>query len=309
AAWLTTTPSSGTGLAPTTVNVTTNPSGLSAGLYTATITVASAEASNSPLYVLVNLIVNSISSSGDNYALMTAEPLALSFYEQINTATSSAKSISISSAGTLDFNWSITDDADWLSVSPSTGIGSESTNAEATVTLTSLTAGSYSANITITAEGALNNPLIIPVSLTIYATSDGSGAGNNNGGSNSNTSGMIPSTPMLYSPSKGASDVYPAPVLIWAPAADSTSSISYWLQISTDTEFSNMLINKIIYSTSYQTTNVEFGKVYYWRVKAANSTGMSSWSETWEFRINDQGEATNGTSTKACFITKLRFKN
>ncbi|MCK4722150.1 MAG: hypothetical protein KAT75_02545, partial [Dehalococcoidia bacterium] len=64
--------------------------------------------------------------------------------------------------------WQVTDDAGWLSLSPTSG-ASEGEKNEATVgvDISGLSAGIYSGNITITDPGALNNPQTVPVSLSL----------------------------------------------------------------------------------------------------------------------------------------------
>jgi hypothetical protein len=73
-----------------------------------------------------------------------------------------------SGGGTL--NWSLTDDATWLSENPT---GGSSTGADDTtlvtvwVNTTGMSAGDYSASITITAPGVSNSPQTVPVSLHV----------------------------------------------------------------------------------------------------------------------------------------------
>ena len=73
-----------------------------------------------------------------------------------------------SGGGTL--NWSLTDDAAWLSENPPSG---SSTSADDTtlvtvwVNATGMSAGDYSASITIAADEASNSPQTVPVSLHV----------------------------------------------------------------------------------------------------------------------------------------------
>jgi hypothetical protein len=73
-----------------------------------------------------------------------------------------------SGGGTL--NWSLTDDAAWLSENPT---GGSSTSADDTtlvtvwVNTTGMSDGDYSARITITAHGVGNSPQTVPVSLHV----------------------------------------------------------------------------------------------------------------------------------------------
>jgi len=73
--------------------------------------------------------------------------------------------ISNSGAGTLD--WSVSDDATWLSLSPTSGI--DTGTVTLSVDISGMSAGEYDADITITASGATNTPVTVPVHLTITA--------------------------------------------------------------------------------------------------------------------------------------------
>jgi len=74
-----------------------------------------------------------------------------------------------SGAGTL--NWVVSDNADWLSLSPANG-SSTGEHDEVTVSVNTagMSAGDYSATITIAAAGATNTPRTLAVSLTLTET-------------------------------------------------------------------------------------------------------------------------------------------
>lgn len=91
----------------------------------------------------------------------------------INGQSPASQAFQISNAGGSTLNYSISDDAAWLSASP----GSGSTVASAQVitvgfSTTAMAPGNYSATITVTAAGATNTPVAIPVSLQIIAGPD-----------------------------------------------------------------------------------------------------------------------------------------
>jgi hypothetical protein len=71
--WLTATPASGT--TPGSISVTVNPTGLAAGTYTGTVSVASAGAANSPRTVAVTFTVTAAALPN-----LTLSPTTLSFY-------------------------------------------------------------------------------------------------------------------------------------------------------------------------------------------------------------------------------------
>lgn len=82
-----------------------------------------------------------------------------------------AQSFSIFNAGTGSISYSITDDMNWLSVSPTSGTVNDSTNLVDTINVTfstsGLVPGSYSGTITVTASGIANSPVEIPVTLEV----------------------------------------------------------------------------------------------------------------------------------------------
>jgi hypothetical protein len=78
------------------------------------------------------------------------------------------KTLEIWNLGVDTLDWSLTDDAQWLAESPTTGSSTgEHDMVAVSVDIAGVSAGNYSANITITAPGANNNPQAIPVSLYV----------------------------------------------------------------------------------------------------------------------------------------------
>jgi hypothetical protein len=90
-----------------------------------------------------------------------------------------------------------------------------------------------------------------------------------------------PSAPILALPADGATNISAAPTLTWNA---STGATSYGLQVSKDSSFSTIVIDKsTITSTSYAMTGLANNTTYYWRVNATNSGGTSAWSTAWSF--------------------------
>jgi hypothetical protein len=70
-------------------------------------------------------------------------------------------------------NWSVSDDAGWLTLDPLSGTSSGPQDlVSLSVDITGMSAGTYSAEITIEDLGATNSPQIVPVSLTIAPPSE-----------------------------------------------------------------------------------------------------------------------------------------
>jgi hypothetical protein len=98
---------------------------------------------------------------------------------------------------------------------------------------------------------------------------------------------QIPSAPTLSSPANNATAVSQSPTLSWNA---STGAASYTLQVSTSSGFGTMVVNQTgITAASYGISGLSASTTYYWRVRATNSAGTSSWSSTWSFTTSGGG--------------------
>jgi hypothetical protein len=162
--WLSCSPGSGTSTGESdTITVNYSTSGISPGTYFATITIAAADAMNSPQTIPVMLTVNAPSSP----PAISRSPVSLSA-SCSRGSNASKQSFQVSNSGGETLSYSITDDASWLSCSPASGSSTgESDTIKVSFRTSGLAVGTYSATITITAAGANNAPQTIPVSLTV----------------------------------------------------------------------------------------------------------------------------------------------
>ena len=176
ASWLTCSPTTGSSTGEhDAIGVNFTTSGLSPGTYSGTITISASGASNTPQTIPVSVTV-------------TPPEICLSVGSLGNTckagSNAAPQSFEVWTSGPKAINYSIGDDASWLSCSPTTGI---STGEHDSITVnyasSGLSSGVYSAGITITAPGAGNSPQIIPVLLTVAGTRyvDGSVAASGDG--------------------------------------------------------------------------------------------------------------------------------
>jgi hypothetical protein len=92
-------------------------------------------------------------------------PSSMSFSATVGGANPASQSLSITNTGGGTLNWTASSNASWLSVSPTSGTAPSSTSVS--VDITGLAAGTYNGAITITAPGASNTPLTVPVTLTV----------------------------------------------------------------------------------------------------------------------------------------------
>jgi len=91
-----------------------------------------------------------------------------------------------------------------------------------------------------------------------------------------------PDVVTLLSPEDGTEDVETTPLLVWQA---SERAEVYELQLTDDSEFSNLLIDASdLQNTEYQIADdLETATTFYWRVRAGNQTGYSDWSEPLSF--------------------------
>ncbi|ALA58834.1 beta strand repeat-containing protein [Nitrospira moscoviensis] len=166
AAWLTLSPTSGTNSG--TVSASVNLSGLAAGTYNAAVTISATGAAAKT--VPVTLTVNAPTTSPS----IGFSPTSLTFSATAGGSNPAGKSFIITNPGGGTLTWSISDNAAWLSVTPTSGTTTTETDTlTASVNLSGLAVGTYNGTITITAAGASNSPRTIPVTLTVSAATAG----------------------------------------------------------------------------------------------------------------------------------------
>lgn len=168
-AWLTASPSSGT--APQTVQVSANITGLAANTYTGHLTVTATGAQGSPGTVTVTLTV----SPPPNQPVLSVSPQTASFNAVQGGSNPSSVPVSVTNTGTGTLSFTTSSDATWLGVSPGSG------NAPATLQLTAsigtMTAGTYTGHVTVTATGITGSPATVTATLTISPPASPSAVG------------------------------------------------------------------------------------------------------------------------------------
>ena len=87
--------------------------------------------------------------------------------------------------------------------------------------------------------------------------------------------------PILVYPINNATNVGNSTILKWNSGIVPST---YHLQIAYDSSFSIMAVDSIdLVDTSFQTTKLQNGEIYYWRVSEINNEGESGWSYNWNF--------------------------
>lgn len=164
APWMSVTPTSGPAAQDITVSLDT--SGLAAGTYTGTVTVAAAGANGSPKLIPVTLTLTAPAPPA-----LVVTPTSLRFSAVAGGANPATQSLTVANGGSGTLSYTASDDASWLSVAPASG--SAPATLTATVNAAGLAAGTYTAAVTVTAAGATGSPQSIPVTLTVAPAGGG----------------------------------------------------------------------------------------------------------------------------------------
>jgi hypothetical protein len=91
----------------------------------------------------------------------------------------------------------------------------------------------------------------------------------------------LTAVPTPLTPANGATDVILQPTFTWEPVPGSTS---YFIEIATDANFTNVINSATLTGTSYTpSTALSDGSVFFWRVTANNLCGDSAPSATFVF--------------------------
>lgn len=100
--------------------------------------------------------------------ILSVFPTTLTFVATVGGANPGSQSLTITNnvVGSAPMSWTAQKDQAWISsVTPSAG--TNTTVVTVAVSIAGLTAGIYSANITVTAPGATGSPVVIPVALNL----------------------------------------------------------------------------------------------------------------------------------------------
>ncbi|HWB83443.1 MAG TPA: hypothetical protein VG675_04845 [Bryobacteraceae bacterium] len=152
--WLSVSPASGT--SPASIAITVNAVGLTAGLYSGTVTVGSTTSSNGTFSIPVVLLVGGGSGGGG--------PLTLPSSITLNSVTAPSSTVTVGAAASTQFTASASTASGgaWLAVSPTSGTAP--TSVTVTATAGSLQNGTYNGTITFIANGITQT---VPVAFTV----------------------------------------------------------------------------------------------------------------------------------------------
>jgi hypothetical protein len=159
AAWLSVTPAIGT--TPSTLYAAVNLEGLAAGSYSGTITITDRGVGNELIAIPVTLAITAPAGK-----FIQASPASLAFSANMGDTGPPVQTLTVASSGG-SMAWSAFAEASWLAAEPANGTTPSACSIS--VNAAGLSPGLYNSTIAITAAGAGNSPVVVPVNLTVTA--------------------------------------------------------------------------------------------------------------------------------------------
>jgi Subtilase family/Viral BACON domain len=117
------------------------------------------------------LVIYNGTTAAPTQPTIGVNPASLSFTATAGGSNPADQTINVTNTSGGTLNFTVSDNAPWLTVSPASGTAPSTLTAS--VDITGLAAGTFNGTITIDATGATNTPVSIPVTLTV------NGAGGN----------------------------------------------------------------------------------------------------------------------------------
>lgn len=160
--WLSLDPVSGTATTETdTITMNYFTAALPPGNYTATITITSTNATNTPQTITVNLTVNAA-------PIIEVSPTSLSIVGRLGRDAPAA-SFTIRNSGGGTMGYTVASNRTWMTPNPAVGSSDGETDTIAVAFDTDLIPiGTYTGQIQVNAPIATNTPVVIPVTLNVY---------------------------------------------------------------------------------------------------------------------------------------------
>ncbi len=155
--WLAVSPASAAGNGAATVSVTTGI--LTAGSYTGNINLSATGASS--ITVPVTFTVTAAPT-------ISLNPSSLNYTATQGAANPANQTVSLTNTGGT-LNWTVSDSASWLSVSPASG--SSSSTLTTAVNTSGLAAGTYNGTITVSATGSSSKTVAVTLTVSAPTTS------------------------------------------------------------------------------------------------------------------------------------------
>ena len=209
-----------------------------------------------------------------SYIALEEEPPTIAFspsslsFSTPKSSNPANKTLSIwnSSSGTLD--WSVSDDATWLSLNPTSGSSTaEVISITLLVSTSGMDTGSYSATITISAPGATNTPQTVPVNLRIFMRP-----------STDSISGKD-TTPPIISDVKASTITTSSVIITWTTNERSDSQLEYRTGLSELTPLDETLV----FEHLVHLTDLTPATTYHFKVMSSDEVGNRAVSGEYTF--------------------------
>jgi hypothetical protein len=98
-----------------------------------------------------------------------------------------------------------------------------------------------------------------------------------------NITPQAPVVPTLSSPANGAANQPVTATLTWGAVSNATT---YHYQVSSNSDFTSLVAeDSTLVSATVSIPWLVDSTIYYWRVSAKNASGLSAWSDTWNFTV------------------------
>jgi len=140
-----------------TLEISVNMAGLTEGIHTGTVHISTDSGATEIVKVVINVVQPPIPE-------LSVHPLSLEFVS-VNGSTPASQSLSISNAGTGILTWTASSNVVWMSLDNITGTAPDAVSVS--VNASNLKEGTFTGFLTITGEGAVSSPRIIPVTLDV----------------------------------------------------------------------------------------------------------------------------------------------
>lgn len=174
-------------------------------------------------------------------------------------SSETSKTFNITNCGNGTLTWTITDDSNWITVSPTSGSTTSETDViTVTVNRSGLSPGDYNGTVTVNSNGGTEQ---VGVSMSVG----------------------VPDPPTLLSPANGS--IIITNTLTDFDWTDVATAIVYELQFENDSTLTNEAVT--VTSSQYTPSSSLTPDTYYWRVRARDNNGnRGDWSEVWSFTIS-----------------------
>ncbi len=179
---------------------------------------------------------------------LTVSPATMTFQAVQGATNPPSQTVIVSKSSSRQRNWTATDNATWLTKSPSSGTMSRTTSVAVAVNITGLAAGTYSGRVTITVNNV--GSVSVPVTLKVASAS-------------------APPPPPPPPPPSGTKAS-----LTWSPST-STNLAGYKVYMGTASGRYGTPLD-VGNVTSYVVSNLTVGTTYYFAVTSYSSSGSES---------------------------------